>query len=489
VRRFQWALILVFLFSMILAGCTTKESSTNESKLFKALNKDDTAAITVMYYDENSFFQQFGNLFLSKFPNVDIKVISTQPMYKEGNDPQKAFYEFVEKEKPDVIMMDINQYEKMAADGKLLALDSVIKKDKFDVENILPAITDILRSKGNGQLFGLSSSFYSNALYYNKDLFDQNGVPYPKDQMSWEEVLELAKRFPTTGEEDKRIYGLYQNSYGQASVYQFINMIGTTEGLTMVDPESLKVTIDTGPWKKVFQTSIDALRSKAMNPAKQPNSTNSANSYEDYMKSNLFTMGRAAMTIDSYYAIQQMKQAQDQIKDLTPVNWDVVTVPVNPSNPDFSSSVGVSNLFAINAQSENQRTAWEFVKYLNSDELAKIFSRSSQNLLGRTKYIKDKDGHSLEAFYKLKSNTDMYKGYEKIPMGFHQMINSIVDTGLQPVLDDKISLDEALKSIQLQAQDALDKAKVEADSKKETAVTPENTVTTESAVTTVPASN
>jgi multiple sugar transport system substrate-binding protein len=359
----------------------------------------------------------------------------------------------------------------------------VIKKDKFDVENILPAITDILRSKGGGQLFGLSSSFYSNALYYNKDLFDQNGIPYPKDQMSWEEVLELAKRFPTTGEEDKRIYGLYQNSYGQASAYNFINMIGTTEGLSMVDPESLKATIDTEPWKKVFQTGIDALRSKAINPAKKPNSPTDANSYQDYMKSNLFTMGRAAMTIDGYYAIQQMKQAKDQIKDLVPVNWDVVTVPVNPSNPDFSSSVGINDLFAINSQSENQRAAWEFVKYLNSDELAKIFSRSSQNLLGRTKYIKEIDGHSLEAFYKLKSNMDIYKGYEKIPMGFYQMINSIVDTGLQPVLDDKISLDEALKSIQLQAQAALDKAKVEADSKKDTAVSTDTPVTAETAVT------
>jgi multiple sugar transport system substrate-binding protein len=263
-------------------------------------------------------------------------------------------------------------------------------------------------------------------------------------------------------------------------------MIGSTEGLSFVDPESLKVTMDTAPWKKVFQTGLDALKSKAINPAKSPNSRNSANSYEDFMKSNLFTMGRAAMTIDGYYAIQQMDQAKNQIKDLVHVNWDVVTVPVNPSNPDFSNSVGINDLFAINALSENQRTAWEFVKYLNSDELAKILSRSSQNLLGRTKYIKEKDGHSLEAFYKLKSNTDIYKGYEKVPMGFYQMINSIVDSELQPVLEDKISLDEALKAIQLKAQDALDKAKVEADLQKKTAetdVTAETTVTADSAVT------
>jgi multiple sugar transport system substrate-binding protein len=468
VKRVNLGLVLGLSLSIILTGCNSKGSKDSDSMVMKALGKDEKVTIKVMYYDERNFFQQYGNLFYSKFPNVDIEVISNQGIYGEGKDPEKEFDKLIEEKKPDVLMLDINRYEKMAADGKLVGLDAVIKKDKFDIENISPAITDILRSKGNGTLYGLSPSFYSNVLMYNRDLFEQNGIDLPKDQMSWDEVLQLAKRFPTTGDEDKRIYGFFQNNYGQSSVYQFASMIGGTEGLSVVDPDSLKVTIDTDSWKKVFQTSIDALNSKAMNSTKAE-TNNMQNSYEDYLKRDYFITGRAAMTITSFYMFDQLDQAKNQMKDYKPFNWDIVTVPVDPKNPDMTNSFGVSELFSINAQSTQQRAAWEFIKYLNSDEYARIISRSTQQLLSRISYVKEKEGHSLEAFYKLKADTDLYKGYEKIPMNFYQAINQIVDEEMKPVIEGKKSLDEVLPIIQTKGQEAMDKAKAEADAKKETA--------------------
>lgn len=470
-RHFNFVLILVVGLAIILAGCNSKESKDGGSAVMKALGKDEKVTIKVMAYDERNFLQQYGNLFYSKFPNVDIEVISMQGLYGEGKDPETEFNKLIEEKKPDVLMLDINRYEKMAADGKLLGLDAVIKKDKFDIENISPAITDILRSKGNGTLYGLSPSFYTSVLMYNRDLFEQNGIEFPKDQMSWSEVLELAKRFPNTGDADKRIYGFFQNNNGQASVYQLASMIGLTEKLTMMDPESLKVTINTDNWKRVFQTSIDAINSKAMNSNTAENNNMQGSTYEDYLKKDYFISGRAAMTINSFYIFEQIKQAKEQIKDYKPFNWDIVTVPVDPKNPDRTTNFGVSELFAINAQSTQQRAAWGFVKYLNSDDYAKIMSRSTQQLLSRTRYIKDKDGHNLEAFYKLKADTDVYKGYEKIPQNFYQSITQIVDEGMKPVVEGTKTLDEVLPIMQTKGQEAMDRAKAEADVKSKTAGT------------------
>jgi multiple sugar transport system substrate-binding protein len=487
VKRFNLLLALGVSVSIIAAGCSSNGGKAKDSPVLKAMGKDEKATIKVMYYDEKYFFQQYGNLFYSKFPNVDIEVVSTQSMYGQGKDPEKEFDKMLEEKKPDVLMLDINRYEKMAADGKLLELDAVIHKDKFDIENILPSITDVLKSKGNGRLYGLSPSFYSNVLMYNKDLFDQNGIEYPKDQMSWEEVLQLAKRFPTTGDEDKRIYGFFQNNYGnQTSLYQFATMIAGTEGLSPINPENLKVTIDSDSWKKVFETSLDILNSKAMNSPKANDNTQQ-NSYEDYLKRDLFISGRAAMTINGYNIIDQLEQAKNQIKDFKPLNWDIVTVPVDPKNPDKTTTFGVSELFAVNAQSTQQRAAWEFVKYLNSDEFARIQSRSSQQLLSRTKYAKEKDGHSLEAFYKLKADTDFYKGYEKVPQNFFQVFNQLVDEEMKPVLEGKKSLDEVLPIIQTKGQEALDKAKAEADATKETSTDAIQEIAPITESTTVPA--
>jgi multiple sugar transport system substrate-binding protein len=488
-RRFKLGLVIAGCLSIVLAGCSSNGSTNSDTAVMKALGKDEKVTIKVMYYDERNFFQQYGNLFISKFPNVDIEVISNQGIYGEGKDPEKEFDKLIDEKKPDVLMLDINRYEKMATDGKLLGLDPVIKKDKFDIENISPAITDILRSKGNGTLYGLSPTFYSSVLFYNKDLFEQNGVELPRDQMSWSEVLELAKRFPTTGDEAKRIYGFFQNNYGPTSFYQFASMIGGVEKLSLADPETLTVTLDTEDWKRVFQTSLDALNSKAIN-SEPANNNNMAMTYEDSLKRDYFVSGRAAMTLGSYNTIDQIKQAKAQIKDYQEFNWDVVTIPVDPKNPDVTTSgFGLYELFAINAQSTEQRAAWEFVKYLNSDEFARVMSRSTQQLLSRTSYIKEMEGHNLEAFFKLKADTTPYLDYAKMPPNFFQSIFQIIDGEMKPVLEGKKSLDEVMPIIQAKGQEAMEKAKVEMSSKKETegAVVPGVSVEAES--TSVPAAN
>src|SRR5690606_22701013 len=47
---------------------------------------------------------------------------------------------------------------------------------------------------------GLTALPYSRklfALYYNKDVFDEHDTPYPRDGMTWDEVLDLAARLPS----------------------------------------------------------------------------------------------------------------------------------------------------------------------------------------------------------------------------------------------------------------------------------------------------
>ncbi|CAK4825944.1 unnamed protein product [Aphanomyces euteiches] len=177
------------------------------------------------------------------------------------------------------------------------------------------------------------------------------------------------------------------------------------------------------------------------------------------------------MTLGSYSTIDQMKRSKTQIKDYQEFNWDVVTIPVDPKNPDVTTNgFGLYELFAVNAQSTEQRAAWEFVKYLNSDDFARVMSRSTQQLLSRTSYIKEMEGHNLNAFFKLKADTNPYQDYAKIPPMFYQTIMQLIDNEMKPVLEGKKSLDEVMPLIQSKAQEAMEKAKVEQKSQKETAV-------------------
>ncbi|MEW9700994.1 ABC transporter substrate-binding protein [Paenibacillus sp. SI8] len=457
-----------------LTGCNFmgKVGSSGEGGALKKLGKDEKATVKVLYYDKNSFYQQYGNLFMAKNPNIDVEVISSQNIYgPNGNgDPQEAMEKLIDDEKPDIILINgTDQLEKYVQKGRLYALDDVIKQDKFDIENILPASLEAIKVKGEGKLYGLSPDFYSQALYYNKDLFQQYGVELPKNKMSWEDVLQLAKRFPTDGQGDQRIYGFSAYSYMQEGVgYQYMNTIGTTLGLSYFDGDQMKLTYHTDAWKKVLELTVDALKSGALYIPKSQNADNNApHMYEDYLKQNLFVMGKVAMTIDGNYMMQNIQEAKDRLKDVKAVNWDIVTVPVDPQNPDFSNNVSVSNLFGINAQSSNTRAAWELIKYINSDEFARVMSKSSQNLQTRTTYSKEKDGHNLEPFYMLKPNPNsIYKGYEKMPMSFYQQFNNLANQEVQAVLDNKKSADEALKTMEEKGQEALLQAKQMEDAQK-----------------------
>lgn len=125
-----------------------------------------------------------------------------------------------------------------------------------------PSILKLLRDKGNGKLFGLSPTFNSSALYDNIDLFQKYGVEPPTDSMSWDEVLKLAKRFPTDGSEKDRIYGFSTQSH--SSVFDMVWTISRTNGLRILNPDATQVTLAGDGWKRVLQTVVDAVKSKAV---------------------------------------------------------------------------------------------------------------------------------------------------------------------------------------------------------------------------------
>ncbi|WP_231570976.1 ABC transporter substrate-binding protein [Gordoniibacillus kamchatkensis] len=416
------------LLPALLAGCSGAKPAGGKdpaaappAAALKELGKDEKATVKVMYFDKNYFFQQYGNLFLAKFPNIDIEVVSNQGIYGPGKDYKEEFKKLLDTEKPDVLLInDPAQVEELAADGRLYALDDVMKQDKFDIDRILPSVVDLIKEMGNGKMYALSPTFSSSALYYNKDLFEQYGVPLPTNQMSWEDVLRLAARFPTDGKDDERVYGLAAYSYNKDLAFPYFNAIGTTKGLLPVDPGTMTVTLQTDGWKQVLQLTADALKSGALYaPKSDPQKAGQPVMFDNYLKQNPFVTGKAAMTIDRSYLIQTLAQAKERLKDLKPVNWDIVTVPVDPGNPSVSNTISPIALFAVSATASNTRAAWEVVKYINSDEMARIQSKSSTELLARTAYMKEKDGHNLEPFYTLKPNTlSMLKGMDKLPSGF-----------------------------------------------------------------------
>ncbi|KRF03387.1 hypothetical protein ASG89_23395 [Paenibacillus sp. Soil766] len=71
-KRWMCTLAVIAVIG-VLTGWDFSEktsSSLREAGSLKKLGKDEKVTIKVMYYDKNSFYQQYGNLFMVKNPNV-----------------------------------------------------------------------------------------------------------------------------------------------------------------------------------------------------------------------------------------------------------------------------------------------------------------------------------------------------------------------------------------------------------------------------------
>ncbi|RKP47349.1 extracellular solute-binding protein [Cohnella endophytica] len=441
---------IVVVFSMcagVMAGCS---SGGNESK------KDVKSTLKVMYYDERSFYQQYGMLFSAVYPNVEIEVVSTQNIaYEEGKDMKKAMQDFIDEQKPDVLMLSTDEYTTKASEGKLYNLESFIKKDKYDLEGIVPGVIDYVKGLSDGVLYGMSPNFYSQAIYYNKDMFEKYGVTLPKDKMSWEELLQLAARFPTTGSKEDRVYGL-KTGY-QTQLYYFGLNIGNSQGLSYINPTAKQLMINSDSWKAAFEVADKAIKSGSLYMENQ-NGMSGGSTYEDYLLSDPFIGGKVAMVIEGNYLMNQLSEAKARLKGKGIQNWDLVTMPVNPQKPDESTGMSMNQIFAIDANSPNAEAAWKFISYVNGDDFARVTSKLQNGSFPiRTKYLDGGEGgHHMEAFYSLKpAQNNMYKDWDKLPQEFFMKFDGLTQQEMQNVTDGKSTISEALDNLQAKGQQML----------------------------------
>ena len=466
-RKWKTLLSLVLLSALLATSACSWAGKTNQ--VLPELGEDAKATIKVTYWDEGSFFREFGNLFLMQYPNIDIEVVSTNSIYGPDKDPAEAMKEFIENEQPDVLMLGSYNINDLISENMLYELDPVIAQDRFDIENMLPEAVEGLRSMGNGKLYGLAPTFSSSALFYNKALFTEHGVPLPTDGMTWEQVLQLAEQFPTDGDEESRIYGLDINRSPGSDSWRLLQM-GTEQGLTYVDPVSKRVTMNTDSWKKTAELALRLATSKSVYVQNQGNEAQTR-TYEEYLLSDPFIAGKTAMKVQDSYLLGNLKEAKSQLKDKFQLEYDVVSVPVHADQTSSSGSFNFNQIFAINAKSPNLRAAWEFVKFINSDAVARVTSRAPAmgGLPVRTEYIRNEEGIHIEAFYKQGAQrNDMYSSYRELPQEFFNAFHGIIATHWDAVVNETKTIDEMLASIETEGQVALDKALEEQQSKNKT---------------------
>lgn len=449
------------MMTLLLQACS------GEKALLPELPKDGTGTLRVMYYDEDQFYRQYGAYFAIEYPDIALEVIGTNDLYSNEEfqkDPQKGMLEFVKKEKPDILLMDQDSLKSFAEEGILYNLDPIIQQEQYPVADFLPGLIESLREMGNGNLYGLTPTYNAQAIYYNADLFKQHNIEPPHHKMTWDEVLNLAARFNQIGSGEDQVYGLY-SQYSDSM--QYLMNIASTMQLRPVDASGSKVVMDSDGWKQAFKMVADGVKDKSIFvPTRTENGMVQG-------QDDLFIKGKAAMVMESSWFANQIGDRFKWDKELKPFDWQMVTMPINPATPDQSAAVGFYNIMGIHQDAANKREAWELIKFINSDKVAKINSKMSYGELPtRISYVKEIAGKNAEAFTMLAPSSSgnsiwssLYSN-KNVPENFYMILNQSINEAMDAIVKDTKSVDEALAELQQKLQAAIDEGKRQQEEEK-----------------------
>jgi multiple sugar transport system substrate-binding protein len=227
------------------------------------------------------------------------------------------------------------------------------KQMNIDLGRFEPVILVSIRASGkDNALYGLPFNVQLNATYYNRDIFDKFGVPYPKDGMTWDDAVELGKK--VTREDGGTQYrGLDQEAFSR---------IFYPRSLNMVDPKTLTAHVNTDSWKKVLETGykIQTIPGNMRKP-----STNAIDQFEQKRVLAMMT------------TINRIPNMVDAGKE--GLNWDVAQFPAYDDLPNQYGMVDPWIIFPIKT-TKHKEAAMQVIDVVTSKEVQLKMARATAKM-------------------------------------------------------------------------------------------------------------
>lgn len=270
---------------------------------------------------------------------------------------------------PDVFWVNVLHAEDYYDGGILLDLNDYLKKSDLDLAKNFPEALVKAYNFEDKQI-AVPKDFDTNALWYNKDIFDKAGVAYPTDDWTFDDLAKACKELKAAGL-DSGAYPFacpidFQTWY-YPTVYAgggwILNADKTETGYT--DPKT----------QEGIQCWIDLIN-EGYSPSAAALSETSADA--------MFEGGQLAMVLAGSYMTPEYT-SNDAIN--TKIN--LVEFPeFNGKEPNIINGLG----YAVFAGSKNKDAAADFALWLGSEEAMKIQGESGVVISARNdaqKYFAD----------------------------------------------------------------------------------------------------
>lgn len=460
-RGIVLCLVLLMLSSLLAACSAETKTEIKEKKVLRiAMLNEGT---------EEWFRKKYVSVYEAAHPNVTVKIsyaikVDMESLNKgtfKVPDPVESMKKVMNGENAvDVVVLDSFNMKRLIDHDMVKPLNPLIEQDKFDTSDIVPGVMEVIKqmsSYGNN-IHALVPVFQPSALFYNKGIFQEAGVDLPKDGMTYDEIFSLARRV-SRGEGKKRISGINLSRYPGSS-YDNMRPYLNSLRLNEYDSRGEKMMVNTPQWEKTWETLSKLYKEKVL----YNSPLNSRNGSEVNYRELGFMTGKVAMEIADVSLIQDLvikNEAAKKDKNLTPIEWEVVTPPILSNQPEIGGNMIVQEAMAINNNAPDAELAWDFIKSVNSPEWAKIKGKSlGYEMVSHKSSISPMEGqkYNVEAFYILNPQPIKVISEEILSKkpGLTYSINNLALPIFQSVLDGEKTVKDGLAEWEKKGNDVLD---------------------------------
>lgn len=344
-KQYQKNFLAVIFLMTFLSSCT--------------ISKDTGQPVTFMITGDPSERQAYINLvnaFQEKHPDVNVEITHI-PSAREYR--TRLSTEFASGNPPDITLWNYRRYANFAAGDMFEPLGPYLEKSNLvQPDDFFPIAIEAFT--WHGELMCIPQNISSLVVYYNQDLFDVAGVPYPSNDWNWDDFVRtavaLTKDFDNDGVIDQYGLGTEISLYRLAPfIWQnnapIVDNFSNPNRLTLNRPPSLEALQWFVNLRQEYRVIPDRVEETAMDSESR------------------FVAGTTAMFLNSRVGVP----AYREIKSFA---WDVASLPRNK----ISAGVLHSDAYCLSKVTKNKEAAWKFIEFANSIEGQTIIAQSGRTV-------------------------------------------------------------------------------------------------------------
>ncbi len=337
--------ICVFLILVIIvsAGCQSKKEKKPE--------------ITLGFWSDR-FNRDFAQKCVNTYNTIKKPYIPVEYLPIEGKYTNKLLTLIAGGTPPDIMLLMPDEIADFASRGALLELTNFFNIDP-DIDSIEKDIwPDLLEiKKFRGKDYGVPIWTNSIALFYNKDIFDKEGLTYPDKEWNWDTFFETAQRLTRDIDGDGHIdqFGFGSINYSLEPWYLH-TYIRQNNG-DLYNKDKTDCLIDSPESIEAIQWAIDLTRKYHVAPTRAEITSGQFGS----AAGSYFTDGKVAMVWSGRWSMLEFAESAK-------FKWGVAPIFHGKKKIMFSAPV----IFAVSSSTKYPKECWDFLKFMMTEEGQKL---------------------------------------------------------------------------------------------------------------------